>query len=282
MLIKIGYDIALKFPFPTTLIHLLHVHPSRRSDLLEPERLETDPDLPVEEYYDSFGNLRGRISAPAGPLRIFSEAIIRDSGELDVYAPEAEQSDVRELPVPLLGFLLPSRYCEVDSDLMNFAWFTFRQTRPGWERVQAICDFVHGHLQFDYQRARSDRTALEAFQERVGVCRDFAHLAITLCRCLNIPARYATGYLGDIGVPPVPDPMDFSAWFEVYLQGRWYTFDARHNRRRIGRVLMGRGCDAADVPVTMSFGKQSLEGFHVFTEEINIAAVSDALIVEAA
>jgi transglutaminase-like putative cysteine protease len=177
---------------------------------------------------------------------------------------------------------LPSRYCEVDSELTHFAWRTFCQTRPGWNRVQAICDFVHGHLQFDYQQARSDRSALEAFRERVGVCRDFAHLAITLCRCLNIPARYATGYLGDIGVPPVPDPMDFSAWFEVYLQGRWYTFDARHNRRRIGRVLIGLGRDAADVPITMSFGKQSLEVFRVYTEEIDLAAVSDGLIVKGA
>jgi transglutaminase-like putative cysteine protease len=178
------------------------------------------------------------------------------------------QSDISTLPVSVLGFLLSSRYCEVDSELMNFAWSNFRHHQPGWERVQAVCDFVHGHIQFDYQRARADRTALEGFRERVGVCRDFAHLAITLCRCLNIPARYATGYLGDIGVAPAPDPMDFSAWFEVYLQGHWYTFDARHNRRRIGRVLMGRGCDASDVPITMSFGRQSLEAFNVVTEEL--------------
>jgi transglutaminase-like putative cysteine protease len=160
---------------------------------------------------------------------------------------------------------------------MSFAWSNFRQTGPGWERVQAICDFVHGHLQFDYQLARSDRTALEAFRKRAGVCRDFAHLAITLCRCLNIPARYATGCLGDIGVPAVPDPMDFSAWFEVYLQGRCYTFDARHNRRRIGRVLIGRGCDAADVPITMAFGTQSVEVFRVLTEELGAVPVTDAL-----
>jgi transglutaminase-like putative cysteine protease len=275
MLIKIGYDIALNFSSPTAVIHLLHVHPSRRGDLIEPERLTTAPDLPVEEYYDRFGNHRGRICAPAGRLRLFYESVIRDSGELDAYVPEAMQLDISKLPVSVLGFLLSSRYCEVDSELMNFAWNNFRQSRPGWERVQAVCDFVHGHLQFDYQRARSDRTALEAFRERVGVCRDFAHLAITLCRCLNIPARYATGYLGDIGVPPVPDPMDFSAWFEVYLQGQWYTFDARHNRRRIGRVLMGRGCDASDVPITMSFGKQSLEAFHVVAEELGSNA--DAL-----
>jgi transglutaminase-like putative cysteine protease len=164
---------------------------------------------------------------------------------------------------------LPSRYCEVDSELLDFAWRTFGGTPTGWPRVQAICDFVHGHIRFDYMQARANRTALDAFRERVGVCRDFAHLAITLCRCLNIPARYATGYLGDIGVPPVPDPMDFSAWFEAYLGGHWHTFDPRHNRRRIGRTLIGRGRDAGDVPITMVFGEHLLESFSVITEEIN-------------
>jgi transglutaminase-like putative cysteine protease len=282
MLIKIGYDIALRYPSPTTVIHLLNVHPLRRFNLIEPERLATDPILPVEDYYDRFGNHRSRLNVPSGRVRFYSESVIRDSGELDTYAPDAMQMEVRELPASVLGFLLPSRYCEVDSELMEIAWSTFRHTIAGWQRVQAICDFVHGHIQFDYQQARADRTALGAFRERVGVCRDFAHLAITLCRCLNIPARYATGYLGDIGVPPVPDPMDFSAWFEVYLQGRWHTFDARHNRRRIGRVLVGLGCDAADVPITMSFGKQSLEVFRVFTEEFVLAANSEAVSVEAA
>jgi len=283
MLIKIGYNIALKFAFPTAVIHLLHVHPSRRSHLVEPERFRTDPDLPVEEYYDRFGNHRGRIYAPAGSLRLSSEAVIRDSGQLDAYAPDAAQLELSEIPTPFLEFLLPSRYCEIDSELMDFAGRTFGRTNPGWQRVQAICDFAHSHLSFDYQQARSDRTALDAFRERVGVCRDFTHLAITLCRCMNIPARYATGYLGDIGLPPDPNPMDFSAWFEVFLQGRWYTFDARHNRRRIGRVLIGLGRDAADVPITMAFGKQSLEVFRVLTEEIvDFAPVSDAPMVKAA
>jgi transglutaminase-like putative cysteine protease len=282
MFIKIGYDIAVRFQIPTTVVHLLRVHPSRRSDLVEPERLSITPTLDVEEYYDSFANHRMRICAPAGAVRFFSEAIIRDSGELDAHQPQAGQLDVSEIPTSVLKFLSPSRYCEVDSELMDFAWHTFNQTRSGWERIQAICDFVHEHLRFDYQQARFNRTALEAFRERVGVCRDFAHLAITLCRCLNIPARYATGYLGDIGVPPSPDPMDFSAWFEVYLQGLWYTFDARHNRRRIGRVLIGIGCDAADVPITISFGQQSLQLFRVFTEEIDPATVCDGLMAEAA
>jgi transglutaminase-like putative cysteine protease len=192
------------------------------------------------------------------------------------------QLDVNDLPIEVLEFLLPSRYCEVDSELANFAWATFQQTKPAWERVQAVCDFVHGHIRFDYQKARPDRTAADAFREQVGVCRDFAHLAITLCRCLNIPARYATGYLGDIGVPPVPDPMDFSAWFQVYLQGGWYTFDARHNRRRIGRILIGLGFDAAHVPITMSFGKQSLELFRVVTEEVDLISTSESPVVKAA
>jgi len=210
----------------------------------------------------------GRVNAPAGVIRL-NDAVIRDPGELDAYAPEAPQLDLRQTPVETLSFVLPSRYCEVDSKLLNFAWRTFGQTPTGWPRVQAICDFVHGHIRFDYMQARANRTALDAFRERVGVCRDFTHLAITLCCCLNIPARYATGYLGDIGVPPVPDPMDFSAWFEAYLGGHWHTFDARHNRRRIGRILIGRGRDASDVPITMAFGDHLLESFSVITEEIN-------------
>jgi len=211
----------------------------------------------------------GRVNAPAGVIRFLNDAVIRDPGELDAYAPEAPQLDLRQTPVETLSFVLPSRYCEVDSKLLNFAWRTFGQTPTGWPRVQAICDFVHGHIRFDYMQARANRTALDAFRERVGVCRDFTHLAITLCCCLNIPARYATGYLGDIGVPPVPDPMDFSAWFEAYLGGHWHTFDARHNRRRIGRILIGRGRDASDVPITMAFGDHLLESFSVITEEIN-------------
>jgi transglutaminase-like putative cysteine protease len=173
-----------------------------------------------------------------------------------------------DLPVETLPFLLPSRYCEVDSELLQFAWNTFGQVPKGWPLAQAICDYVHQQLRFDYQRARATRTALEAWRERVGVCRDFTHLAITLCRCMNIPARYVTGYLGDIGIPPVPYPMDFSAWFEVYLGERWHTFDARHNTPRIGRITIARGRDAADVPITMVFGENTLQRFEVTTDEV--------------
>jgi len=269
MLIKVGYDITVRLFAPTAVIYLLRVHPSRSGDLVVPENFRTEPELPVEEYWDKFGNLCGRLNSPAGDVRFLNEAIVRDNGELDAYAPDAAQHDVQKLPVETLLFLLPSRYCEVDSELLDFAWKRFGTTAAGWARVQAICDFVHGHLRFDYQQARSDRTALDAFRERVGVCRDFMHLAITLCRCMNIPARYVTGYLGDIGVPHAPYPMDFSAWFEAYVGDHWHTFDARHNCRRIGRVLVARGRDAADVPITMTFGKSCLANFSVTTVELD-------------
>jgi transglutaminase-like putative cysteine protease len=268
MLIKIGYDIALQLLVPTSVIFVLRVHPSRKTDLIEGENFRVEPNLPLEDYFDTFQNHCGRVNAPSGIVRFRNDGTISDSGEPDRYAPDVEQLEVSDLPISTLAFLLPSRYCEVDSELLNFAWNTFGKTPTGWARVRAICDFVHNHLRFDYMQARANRTALEAFREQVGVCRDFTHLAITLCRCLNIPARYATGYLGDIGVPPDPNPMDFSAWFEVFLGGQWYTFDARHNRSRIGRIVIGRGRDAGDVPITMVFGQHTLAHFEVITREL--------------
>lgn len=270
MLIKIGFDIELSVASPMALIHLLHVHPTRRDDLVTPENFWITPFFGNDEYIDSYGNHCGRVNVPpgVGSVRFTNEAVVRDSGLADPVAYGAWQHDPRDLPVSTLQFLLPSRYCEVDSELLNFAWNQFGHTPLGWARVQAICDFVHGHIRFDYQRARANRTALEGFRERTGVCRDFAHLAVTLCRCMNIPARYVTGYLGDIGIPPVPYPMDFSAWFEVYLGEQWYTFDARHNQPRIGRIVMGRGRDAGDVPITMAFGQNQLLRFEVTTEEV--------------
>ena len=270
MLIRIGYDIELSVATPMALIYLLRVHPSRSHDLVAPETVQLSDGLVGEEYFDSFGNHCGRVNVPAGveTVRIRNDALIRDSGVLDELDPGARQSDPTELPVSTLQFLLPSRYCEVDSELLPFAWEQFGRVAPGWPRVSAICDFVHGHLRFDYGTARPTRTALDAFRERQGVCRDFTHLAVTLCRCMNIPARYTTGYLGDIGVPAAPYPMDFSAWLEVFLGERWFTFDARHNERRIGRVVMARGRDAGDVPITMCFGRNSLLRFDVITEEV--------------
>ena len=275
MLIKIGFDIELGVASPMALICLLRVHPSRRADLVGAEDFRVSNDLPIDEYLDSFGNHCARVNVPAGipSVRFTNQAYVRDSGLPDAIDMTAKQHDPTELPLATLQFLLPSRYCEVDSELLGFAWNQFGNVPAGWERVQAICDFVHGHLRFDYKTARPTRTALDAFRERLGVCRDFTHLAVTLCRCMNIPARYTTGYLGDIGVPPLPSPMDFSAWFEVFLGDRWYTFDARHNEARIGRIVMARGRDAGDVPITMAFGPNSLWRFDVVTEEVEEADV---------
>ena len=270
MLIRIGYDIELSVVTPMALIYLLRVHPSRRDDLVSPEPVQVSGGLVPEEYLDSFGNHCGRVNVPVGmsTVRITNEALIRDSGELDEQDPGARQRDPTELPFSTLQFLLPSRYCEVDSELLAFAWQQFGAIAPGGTACARSATSCTSHLSFDYKTARPTRTALDAFREKVGVCRDFTHLAVTLCRCMNIPARYTTGYLGDIGVPPAPYPMDFSAWFEVFLGDRWYTFDARHNERRIGRIVMARGRDAGDVPITMCFGPSSLVRFDVITEEV--------------
>jgi transglutaminase-like putative cysteine protease len=270
MLIDIGYDIELSLSSPTALIFLLRVHPRREQDLLGMESILVSPPLPTWEYLDSFGNRCGRIQVPAqvSSVRLTNRARIRDSGLPDRIEYGAHQSAPQDLPTEVLQFLLPSRYCEVDSELLAFAWAQFGQTPLGWSRVQAICDFVHQRIRFDYNQARANRSALQGFHEGTGVCRDFAHLAVTLCRCMNIPARYVTGYLGDIGIPPVRYPMDFSAWFEVYLGHQWHTFDARHNTPRIGRVVMAQGRDAGDVPITMTFGPNALMRFEVTTDEV--------------
>lgn len=268
MRIAAGFDLAFECPEPTPLLLMLNVHPSRENDLLTPARLSFDPPLIARDFIDGFGNRATRVRAAAGRLNISTRFEIRDSGEPDAVAPDARQHPVEELPDGVLRFLSASRYCEIDQ-LMDFAWSRFGGPVSGWARVQAICDFVHHHMTFDYRAADCGRTAVRALNEGVGVCRDFAHLAVALCRCLNIPARYCTGYLGDIGVPPAPEPMDFSAWFEVWLGGRWYAFDARHNTPRIGRILMATGRDATDVALSTSFGNAKLAKFSVITEEIS-------------
>ncbi len=249
------------------MLLLISVHPSRAADLLTPGIITFSPGLPVHVYRDSFGNDCTRISAPSGRLTISTRFDIADSGLPDVVNVTAGQVPVQDLPDDAMVYLLGSRYCETDR-LSDVAWSMFGSVTPGWARVQAICDFVHNHIRFDYQQARSTRTAAEAYQEGVGVCRDFAHLAIAFCRCMNIPARYCTGYLGDIGVPRMDAPGDFSAWFEVYLDGLWYTFDARHNIPRIGRILMARGRDATDVAISNNFGRAPLAEFFVVTDEV--------------
>jgi transglutaminase-like putative cysteine protease len=252
MQINAGFDITYECPRPTPMLLVLSVHPSRMQDVLTPHQLRFDPVLGASEYRDGFGNICHRIMAPAGPLRISTSFSVSDPGTPDPVVWEARQHAVQELPDDVLVYLLGSRYCETDR-LSDLAWSQFGNTPEGWPRVQAICDYVHNRIEFGYHHADVFRTAYAGHAERRGVCRDFAHLAITLCRCMNIPARYCTGYLGDIGIPPVDAPMDFSAWFEVYLGGHWHTFDARHNTPRIGRILMARGrsSDPAPLPVSM-------------------------------
>jgi transglutaminase-like putative cysteine protease len=267
MQIRVGFEIIYQFAARTPMVLMLNVHPSRAADVIEPDELRMTPTLPLARYSDAFGNVCTRLVAPAGELEIFTDALIADSGLPDAVEPRARQYEIAELPHDTLVFLLGSRYCET-ARVMDVAWSLFGKTLPGWPRVQAICDFVHSHVSFGYHHARATRTAAEVLAERRGVCRDFAHLAIALCRCMNIPARYCTGYLGDIGVPPEPEPMDFSAWFEVYLGGRWHAFDARHNIPRIGRIVMARGRDAADVAFSTTFGANVLKRFIVRTDEV--------------
>jgi len=267
MKIRLGYDIVFETPQPVTLVAMLHVHPSRVPDLLEPDVLKTGDDVVKDEYVDSFGNLCTRLVAPAGELQLRGSTLIEDSGLPDALGTDAAEIPVAELPTENLQFLLASRYCEVDL-LSPIAHDLFGGIEPGWPRVQAICGWVNWKVEFGYPYARPTKTALDVYTERRGVCRDFQHLAITFCRAMNIPARYATGYLGDIGVPASPTPMDFSAWFEVWLGDRWWALDARHNQSRIGRVLMATGRDAADVALTTAFGSANLKKFLVVSDEV--------------
>jgi transglutaminase-like putative cysteine protease len=267
MKIRIGYELIYDCPQPTPMILTLSVHYTRVSDIIIPDHLIADPPVPLTAYRDSFGNWCSRIVAPKGLVRLSTDALVKDTGQPDVVVSAARQTPVEELPDETLLFLLGSRYCETDL-LSQVAWDLFGKSPTGWGRVQAICDFVHRNITFGYEHARS-KTAREAFQERTGVCRDYAHLAIAFCRCMNIPARYCTGYLGDIGVSPPYGPMDFAAWFEAYLDGHWYTFDARNNTPRIGRVLIARGRDAADAAISSTFGPNTLKSFKVRTDEVS-------------
>ena len=267
MQISVGYELIYRFPQPTPMILAVNIHPSRVADIVVPDILTVDPPVPVFGYHDGFGNWCTRIVAPAGQIRLAARGQVYDSGAVDIVAPYAWQHAIQDLPEETLVFLLGSRYCETDR-LSETAWALFANTPPGWARVQAICDYVHKRIVFGYQHARATKTAWEAYNEQVGVCRDYAHLAIAFCRCMNIPARYCTGYLGDMGTPPPWGVMDFAGWFEAYLGGQWYTFDARNNIPRIGRVLMARGRDAADVAIATTFGPNELLKFTVWTDEV--------------
>jgi transglutaminase-like putative cysteine protease len=267
MRIRVGYELIYQCPQPTPMIVMLSIHFSRISDVIIPDHLIAEPPVAIAPYRDLFGNWCSRFVAPQGRLRLAATGLVNDNGIADEIALGAQQVPVESLPDECLMFLLPTRYCDSDR-LLDIAWSHFAQTLPGWARVQAICDCVHRHITFGYEHARNTKTAWEAYGEQTGVCRDFAHLAIAFCRCMNIPARYCTGYLGDIGMPPPYGTMDFAAWFEVYLGSRWYVFDARNNIPRIGRVLIARGRDAADVAIATTFGPNTLQSFTVWTDEV--------------
>jgi len=266
--LHLGCRLGYALPQPTPMIVLLNVHYSRAGDIERPDLLVANPSTPIESYRDGFGNWCNRLVAPPGQFTLSTDGVVRDSGESDAADWSVAEHPVEQLPTDSLLFLLGSRYCETDS-LMTEAWRLFGNTQPGRARVQAICDFVHNHLTFGYEHSRPTRTAAEAYAEKVGVCRDFTHLAVTFCRCMNIPARYCTGYVSDIGQPPPYAPMDFAAWMEVYLGGRWWTFDPRNNDTRYGRVLIAHGRDAADVPLTHTFGPNTLTDFKVWIEKLD-------------
>ena len=274
MLIRYGYDITVSCPQPTPMVCLLSVHDERAADMDAPEQFVTTPMVASSVYRDLFGNVCRRLVAPVGDFSLWGDGTVKDSGLHDPVFADALEIPVADLPDECLVYLMGSRYCETDR-LSQIAWDRFGGVAPGWGRVQAICDFVNHHIAFDYMKARATRTAFEAYQEGIGVCRDYAHLAITLCRCMNIPARYINGYLGDIGVPIV-DPMDFSAWMEVFIGGRWMTFDPRNNVPRIGRVVVARGRDAADIPLINSFGPHTLKSFRVWAYDVTDAAPTGA------
>lgn len=266
MFIRAGYDIAFETGQPTPMLASLSVHPSRNKDLRTAQRIMTEPDIAMYDYVDSFGNVCTRFTLPKGITTISCGFVIEDAFQPDAYEPDAPQMAIQDLPDDVLLYLLGSRYCETDR-LGDVAWSLFGGGAPGWAMVQSIVAYVHDHIRFDYQQARPTKTAWDAYQEQQGVCRDFAHLAIALCRCMNIPARYCTGYMGDMDLPAPVGDMDFSAWFEAYLGGNWYTFDARHNKPRSGRILMARGRDATDAALTTSFGPATLTQFSIYTDE---------------
>jgi len=267
MRIRVGSTLTYQLPQPTPMIALLNMRFSRFGDLETPDHLVTTPQAPISSYRDGFGNWCNRLVAPAGAFTLATRGVVRDLGYLDPIEPFAWQHAVEDLPPETLTYLLGSRYCETDR-LSDEAWRLFEHTPMGWARVQAICDFVHGHITFGYEHADARRSAIDSYRGGRGVCRDYAHLAITFCRCMNIPARYCTGYLSDIGLQPPFGPGDHAAWMEVYLDGGWRIFDPRNNTRRIGRILIAQGRDASDVPLVHTFGPNELTAFEVITDEL--------------
>jgi transglutaminase-like putative cysteine protease len=276
MKIRFGYELIYDQAYRVPTIMMLHSQPGVGQRLVLPDAIRIEPYVPAIFYFDDFGNTCSRFISTSPVVRVSTDAILEDSGMPEPAILDAQEVPVHELPHDCLRYLLASRYCETDI-LMNDAWRLFGNVAPGWSRVQAVCDFVNRHVAFGYQYARGTKTAYETYQERNGVCRDLAHLAIAFCRCLNIPARYCTSYLGDIGVPAVDAPMDFAGCMEVYLGHGWNTFDPRNNTRRIGRLMIARGRDAADVAISTAFGGSRLQSFKVRTELISEAEAAELL-----
>lgn len=268
MHIRFGYEIVIGCPNPVVMFLALSTHPEGEPPIAGQNWVQVEPFVPSHYFVDQFANRITKIIVPTGETRLWLDCVAEVDGLPDPVVPDAWQAQVADLPFETLQFLLPSRYCDSDK-LYDEAWARFGAGPEGWGRVQAICDFVHNHLTFGYQFGRSTKTASECFIEKTGVCRDFAHLAISLCRAMNIPARYASGYIGDTGIAPAGAPGDFCAWFEAYLGGRWYTFDARYNTPRTGRIVMVRGNDASNVAMITSFGEYQLTLFRVWTEQID-------------
>jgi transglutaminase-like putative cysteine protease len=257
MRVTAGADFQLSSPAPTPAVFMIRPE-SRGAHVTLAERWETEPFVPFHDYLDIYGNSCRRLTLPAGTFSLRYDTIVEASGDLDPYEPTACEHPISEVPDDALVYTLPSRYCLSDM-LFPQAIELFGGIAPGWSRVQAICDYVHGHIAFAYGTSTAVTTALDVFNSGTGVCRDYAHLAISFCRALNIPARYSFGYMPDIDVPPPYSPMDFCAWFEVYLGGRWWIFDARNNVPRRARVTIARGRDALDVAMLTTYGATSLE-----------------------
>ncbi len=270
MHIRVGCEFRYEATWPTPTVMQVQSHPDGAHQVLH-EEWQTTPDLPMNVYRDIYGNLCQRLMLVPGENVLRYDATVAVTDGYDEINTDAVQMPVEELPGEVLLYTLPSRFCLSDL-LSDAAWQLFGQTKPGWERVQTISDWVHNNIRFQYGTSTQITTALDVYEQRVGVCRDFTHLAITFCRALNIPTRYVFGYIPDIGVPPPDEPMDFCAWMEVYLSGRWWTFDPRNNTPRMGRVLIGRGRDALDVAMVTTYGGPTLREMIVWADEVPTAS----------
>jgi transglutaminase-like putative cysteine protease len=262
--LRVGCEFIYDVSAPTPATVQVRPRSDARHQLIT-ETWTTTPSLPIDEYVDFYGNPVKRLVMPEGELGLRYDAVYSVPDEPDPDGSGLAHPPLEQIPGELLHFTLPSRYCLSD-ELMGTAWELFGQSEPGWARVQAICDWVHDNLQFQYGTSSPLTTAVDVFKARKGVCRDFAHLAVTFCRAMNIPARYVFGYLPDIYVPLPPEPMDFAAWMEVWLGDRWWTFDPRNNARRVGRVLIGRGRDALDVAMLTTYGPAAFRSMTVWAD----------------